>query len=214
MNLNLIRNWWLLALSGVLQLVCSVLHFFMQRPGGSLAIRTSVNSRSTFVYIGLLLLSAGVCVTGATLSSSLKGKSWLLLMNGFAFTLLGLIFTLRTRGLSFRTIALLVALMSMSVGLYYLAADPVLRGSPSDQWLFRLAGAGSVGFALVFLAFAFAARKLLGGSPATSLFWIGSYFGFSAICVLFLALRLRSLRPSRSGGWGTFSSSASPKHAH
>ena len=67
-----------------------------------------------------------------------------------------------------------------------------------DQHLARmarvvgLAGAVSVGFALGFLAFVFRWIKLEPTSP--SLLWIGSYFAFSAICMLALGLRLHSLR--------------------
>ena len=72
----------------------------------------------------------------------------------------------------------------------------------ADTWLLKLAGAASVGFALAFVAMGFGWIKLDSRSPAQTLLWLGSYFSFSAICMLALGLRLASLRVSihRSAG--------------
>jgi hypothetical protein len=71
----------------------------------------------------------------------------------------------------------------------------------------------SVGFALAFFAFVFRWIKLEPGSPAQTLHWLGSYFGFSAVCMLGLALRLYSLSPSLSGQWEDLPPLGKPKHA-
>jgi hypothetical protein len=60
-----------------------------------------------------------------------------------------------------------------------------------DGWLLGLAGAASIGFALAFLALAFGWIKIEPGSQP-DLLWLGSYFGFSAICMLGLVPRLHS----------------------
>ena len=130
-----------------------------------------------------------------------KGKSWLLLLNGLACSALGLIFTFWTGPLAFRTVALLIVLMAMSIGIYELATARTLRRHLADEWLLGAAGVASVGFASVFFAFVFRWIKLEPGSPAQTLHWLGSYFGFSAICMLGLALRLHSLGLSQSGQW-------------
>ena len=191
---TLIKSWWLLALCGVFDAIYSGMNFFMQRPDGSLALRTFVNSRGTVVNMGMLALAAGACTIAAAIWSSRKAKSWLLVLNGLACSALGLIFIFWTGPLAFRTVALLIVVMAVSIGIYELATARMLRLHLADEWLLGAAGVVSVGFALAFLAFVFRWIKLESGSPAQTLVWVGSYFGFSAICMLGLGLRLYSLR--------------------
>ncbi|MGA2186031.1 MAG: hypothetical protein ABSH47_23695 [Bryobacteraceae bacterium] len=191
---TLIKNWWLLALCGVLDAMYSGMNFFMQRPDGSLALRTLIHYRGTVVHMGMLALAAGACTIAAGIVSSGKGKSWLLVLNGLACSALGLIFTFWTGPLAFRTVALLIVVMATSIGIYGLATVRTLRRHVVDEWLLGAAGVTSVGFALVFLAFVLRWIKLEPRSPDQTLLWLGSYFGFSAICMLGLSLRLNSLR--------------------
>jgi uncharacterized membrane protein HdeD (DUF308 family) len=201
---TLIKNWWLLALCGVLDAIISVMNFFMQRPDGSLALRTFVHNRGTLVNMGMLALAAGVCTIAAGIWSSRKGKSWLLALNGLACSALGLILTFWTGPLAFRTVALPIVVMAMSIGIYELETARALRRHLADEWLLGAAGVASFGFALAFIAFVFRWIKLEPGSPAQTLHWLGSYFGFSAICMLGLALRLHRLGLSQSGQWEAY----------
>jgi uncharacterized membrane protein HdeD (DUF308 family) len=194
------KTWWLLALCGVLDAIYSVMNFFMQRPDGSLALRTLVRSRSTLVDMGIVALAAGVCTIAAGFWNSRKSRSWLLVLNGFAFSALGLILTFWTGGIAFRTIAFLIAVMAMSGGIYELATARTLRRHLADQWVLGVAGVLSAGFALAFLGFVFRWIRLEPESPSQTLVWMGSYFGFSAVCMLGLALRVRTLGTSRSAG--------------
>jgi uncharacterized membrane protein HdeD (DUF308 family) len=195
---TLIKNWWLLALAAVLDAIYSVMNFFMQRPDGSLALRTFVH-RGTVVNMGMLALGAGVCTIGAGIWSSRNGKSWLLVLNGLACSALGLIFSFWTGRLAFRTVALLIVVMAVSIGIYQLPSARTLRRHLADEWLPGTAGLVSVGFAVAFMAFVLRWIKLEPGSPAQSLFWLGSYFGFSAVCMLGLAVRLHRLGPFPQG---------------
>ncbi len=185
---TLIKTWWLLALCGVFDAAYSAMNFFMQRPDGSLALRTFVQYRGTVVQMGMLALAAGVCTIVAGIWSSRRGKSWFLVLNGLACSTLGLIFTFWRGPLAFRTIALLIVVMALSIGIYELASP--------QTWLLAAAGVVSIGFALVFLAFVFRWIKLEPASPDQTLHWLGSYFAFSAVCMLGLALRLHGLRPA------------------
>ena len=210
---TLIKNWWLLALCGVLDAIISVIYLIMQDTDGSLTLRTYA-VESTVVFLGKLALAAGVCTIAAGIWRSTKGKCWLLVLNGLALGALGLIcYQLTHYPISFRTIALLFIVMALSIGIFELVIARALRRQRhvTDEWLLGLAGAASVGFALAFFALAFRWIKLDPGSHADFL-WFGSYFGFSAICMLGLALRLHSLGPSRSGQWEALP--LNPKHAH
>jgi uncharacterized membrane protein HdeD (DUF308 family) len=192
---TLIKSWWLLALCSVLDAIFSVMIFFMASPDVSLILLTFVHSRNTIALLGMLALGAGACTVAASLLSSRKGNSWLLLLNGLACCSFGLLVTLgATRPIDFRPIALLIVVMAMSIGMYELTTAWTLRGHLADEWLLGASGVVSVGFAVVFLAFVLSWIKLEPGSPAQTFHWLGSYFGFSAICTLGLALRLNGPR--------------------
>ena len=191
----LTKNWWLLALGGVFDALLSAMNFFRQRPDGSLTPRTSVDVSGTLVHIGMLALAAGVCTVAAAIWSYREGRSWLLVLNGLALSALGLLFTFwANRPIAFRSIALLIVAMAISVGIYELATARTLQRHVTGKWLLGAAGVVSVGFALVFVALAF--RQLnVERSPLADFLWFGSYYGFSAVCKLGLALGPRRLGP-------------------
>ena len=209
---TLIKNRLLLALCGVLYAIISVIYLvhYMQDTGFLV--------RREFVFLGGLKLAAGACTIVAGTWKSAKEKSWLLVLHGLALGALGLIFAgsfgSRT---SFRTVALLSILMAMSIGILELATAPTLRRQRhvADGWFFALAGVASVGFALAFfvLGFGWVKVELEPGSLA-HLLWLGSYFGFSAICMLGLALRLHSPGLSQSGQREALPPLGKPGHAH
>jgi uncharacterized membrane protein HdeD (DUF308 family) len=188
----LIKNWWLLALCGVLDAIISVIYLIRQDTDGFHAWH------GTVVFLGRLTFAAGACTIAAGVWSFRKGKSWLLVLNGLACSVLGLIFAFWTGPLAFRTVALLIIVMAMSIGIYELITARTLQRHFAAQWLLGGAGVASVGFASAFLAFVFGWMKLDPRSPSQSLLWLGSYFGFSAICMLGLALRLPSLGAGRA----------------
>ena len=210
---TLIKNWWLLALCGALDTALSVLYSIMQDSDGSLTFRKYA-LKGTIVLIGRLALVAAVCTIAAGLWRSAKGKCWLLVLNGLALGALGLIFNgVFGFRISFLTIALLVVVMAISMGVLELVTARMLRRQRhvADEWFLGLTGAVSVGFALAFLVFGFQWIRLGGES---SILWVGSYFGFSAICMLVLGLRLHSRSLSRSGQWEALPVLGNPKHAH
>jgi hypothetical protein len=84
--------------------------------------------------------------------------------------------------------------MAMSMGLYELATARTLWGHLKDEWLLGVAGVVSFGFAAVFLAFVLRWIKLDPSPSAQTFNWLASYFGFTAICMVGMALRLNGLR--------------------
>jgi uncharacterized membrane protein HdeD (DUF308 family) len=190
---TLIKNWWLLALCGVLEAMIAVIYLIMQETTGPLTFQ---GWNGMIVFLGELTLAAGACTIAAAIWRSTKGKSWLLVLNGLALGALGLIYYRLVRfGISFLTIALLIVLMAISMGILQFVTARTLRRQRhiADGWFLGFAGVASVGFALAFFALGFRWIKLGPGSHA-DLLWLGSYFGFSAICMLGLGLRLNSLR--------------------
>ena len=195
MTQSLVKSWWLLALCGVLDALFAVQIVLMGSRDGSPILRTFIHSRDAISQLGLLALAAGVCTIAASLWSSRKENSWLLVLNGVACSSLGILVTLGAdRSITFRTIALVIVIMAMSIGLYELATARTLRGYLVGEWFLGAAGVVSIGFAVVFLAFVLRWIKLDPSPSAQTFHWLGSYFGFTAICMVGLALCLNGLR--------------------
>jgi hypothetical protein len=57
-----------------------------------------------------------------------------------------------------------------------------------DEWLLAGAGMVSVGFAGVFLGFVTGWIRLAPSPSGETFYWLGAYFGFSAVSMLGLAL--------------------------
>jgi uncharacterized membrane protein HdeD (DUF308 family) len=214
LNQTLTKSRWLLALCGILDAIISVLYFIMYDagPDGPLTLR---GWNGTVVFLSRLALAAGVCTIAAGIWRCAKGKSWLLVLNGLVLSAYGLIPLLWRGPLSFDLFALLIVVMATTIGILALAIARTLRRSVADEWFFGLAGAGSLGFALVFLASVNRWIQLERRPFHPSVFlWLCLYFGFSAICMLGLALRLHRLGPSQSGHQEDLPPLGNPRHAH
>jgi uncharacterized membrane protein HdeD (DUF308 family) len=210
---TLTRNWVLLALCGVLDAIISVIYVVMQETDGPLTFHSW---NGTIVFVGKLALAAGACTIAAGIWRSATGKGWLLVLNGLALGALGVIqYGLTRFRISFLTIALLIIMMAMSSGILELAVARTLRRQLhfADGWFLALAGVTSFGLAVAFLALGLRWIKIEPGSHS-DLLWLGSYFGFSAVCMVGLALRLRSLGRFQSGRWEASPILGNPRHAH
>lgn len=172
---RLISKWWSLGLCVALEATIAI-SFFNYAAYGT-------HSSNAVVLLGALTLTAGIFTIAHAILNALEGKRWLLVLNGLACSSLGLVLTLATR-VTFRTIALLIIGLALSLGGYELAKAGLLRRDRAPEWLAGAAGIVSLGFAAVFLAFVFRWIKLNPTSPAQSFLWLGSYFGFSALCML------------------------------
>jgi uncharacterized membrane protein HdeD (DUF308 family) len=185
---TLTKNWWLLVLCGVLDAIISVIHLIMYDVSPDI-----YKWNGMVVFVNRLALAAGACTIAAGIWRSAKGISWLLVLNGLALSAYGWMPLFWHGPLSFGFFALLVVVMAMTFGILALAIARTLRRRVADEWLSGLAGATSIGFALAFLALAndwiHLERRLV--HPSAFL-WLCLYFGFSATCLLVLALRLRS----------------------
>ena len=185
LTFKLIKGWWLLALCGVLDALISAIYLLGQSSHGP---KTYHALHGTIEFLGKLTLAAGICTLAAGVWNSRAGKSFLLVLNGLACSVLGAVLAFWTGPLTFRTIALLIAIMAMSIGVYEFVSARVLRRL-LDEWLLSTTGVISIGFAVAFLAFFFKWIELRPEAPNQSFEWLASYFGFSAICMLALTLR-------------------------
>jgi len=187
---TLIQNWWLLAFCGILEAADSAVNLLMLDPDGAVTVRAFA-TRSTAVLLGRLSLAAGLAAIAAALWSSTKGKAWLVALNGLALATYGWVSIFLTKGkLSFLPFAALLAIMALSLGTFALSIAPNLRSHATDKWFLYLAGIASGGFAIVFLTLGF--RLVMPARPETFFLWMSAFFGFSALCMLGLGLRLRN----------------------
>jgi hypothetical protein len=139
--------------------------------------------------LGKLTLAAASCAIAAGLWRTAGGTRWLLLLNGLALGALGVIFNSLFRyRISFQTIAILLGVMGLSMGLLAL------------QWSLRVAGAASVAFALAL--FALALRWIpLGSAGRPDLVWLGASFGLSALCMMALVIAPGSTHAPTGRAW-------------
>jgi uncharacterized membrane protein HdeD (DUF308 family) len=186
---NLSKRWPLLVLCSLFYATFSFMILFIWSPDGFLTLRAFAHRRSSIEQLGLVALAAGVCTVATGTWNAREADSWLLVLNGLACCALGIMVAPgASRPIAFRSIALVIVVMAVSIGLYELVAAQTLRGHRVDEWLLAAAGVLSVGFAGVFLGFVFGWNRLEPSPSAQTFHWLGSYFGFSAICMLGLAL--------------------------
>lgn len=142
----MLRGRWP-ALKSQLSALCEA-NEFIWSPDGFLTLRTFAHSRSSIEQLDLVALAAGVCTVAAGISNAREANSWLLVLNGLACSALGIMVALgASRPITFRSLALVIAVMAVSIGLYELVTAQTLRGHRVDEWLLAAAGVVSVGFA-------------------------------------------------------------------
>src|SRR5947209_2170853 len=167
MVVMLVKNWWLLAVCAILDAAVSVIYLVMREEAVPLTFHAWGR---TILLLGQLTIAAGACTIAAALWRSAKGRCWLLVLNGGAMVALGVIYVYFVRySISFRTIALLIILMAVSIGVLELLSARRLG------WVLAFAGLASIGFALVFAAFGFHAVSIAPGTHP-DLLWLGLYF--------------------------------------
>jgi hypothetical protein len=169
-----IKTWWLLALAAACEAVYAVTNLLVLNPDGSFAIRTGFDLKSTVERMGLLAIAAGACtITAAIWSGRNRGTS-LVAVNGAALCTLGLILRFWRGPLAFRTVALLLIVMALSLGGAAVLASP-------HRSVVRAASAVLIGFALAFLVLGFGWVRP--AAPEWLNVWMGAFFGFSALCL-------------------------------
>ncbi|HLW54507.1 MAG TPA: DUF308 domain-containing protein [Candidatus Angelobacter sp.] len=180
----LIRNWWLLALRGILALIFAGLALALQPLSRSFVLRPIIHAGVVVVF-GLLAIAAGVCTIVAATRGAGGDRFHLLLWDGIAICAAGLV-VLFVSWLDLALLVNLVAAWALVVGILEFLAAMRLRRHVSDEWSLALAGTASFLFGAYFLY----ARP----EAETSIFhWLGLYAVFSGLTVLILAFRLRSL---------------------
>lgn len=170
----LARNWWALALRGVLAIVFGILAFVW--PGVTLI--------SLVLLFGAYALVDGVfaVITGFT-SRGKNERWWAVLLEGIAGIVIGVL-TFIWPGTTALVLLYFIAAWALITGALEIWAAIQLRNVITNEWSMILAGVASVIFGVLLIVFP--------GAGALSVIWlIGAYAIVSGILFLILAWRLR-----------------------
>jgi uncharacterized membrane protein HdeD (DUF308 family) len=182
----LIRNWWLLLVRGVFA-VFFALFIFIFLPFVPPALLRPLAFAGLVVIFSVFAIVTGIITIAAAVRGAGQGGSaWLLLADGIAVTIGGLVLLLSPVFTLFHVVQLIAA-TTILVGVLELLAGFHLRRHVSDEWLLVSGGVISIAFA----ACLFLTR---GGDIQSVLTWIAIYAMANGLAILGLALRLRRLR--------------------
>ena len=184
----LIQNWWLLFLRGVLAIAFAIFIFvflpFLPAP----FLRQFAFAGLAAIFALFAFATGVLTIAAAVRGAGQGGSSWLVLADGIAVTIGGLVILL-SPGLTLMHVIQLIALIALVVGVLEFVAGIHLRRHVTDEWLLVTGGVISI---------AFAPCLLLANveTVQSTLTWISAYAFASGLAVIGLALRLRSLRNS------------------
>ena len=184
----LIQNWWLLFLRGLLAIAFAIFIFvflpFLPAP----FLRQFAFAGLAAIF-ALFAFATGVLTIAAAVRGAGQGSSsWLMLADGIAVTIGGLVILL-SPGLTLMHVIQLIAIIALVVGVLEFVAGVHLRRHVTDEWLLITGGVISIAFAPCLLLTNVETVQ-------SALTWISIYAFASGLAIIGLALRLRSLRNS------------------
>ena len=172
---SIIRNWWLVALRGVVAVIFGVLTIF--RPGVTLA--------ALILLFGAYAIVNGIFTVVVAIARHRGEPHWVsLLVSGVLSVALGIVAFVMPR-LTALSLLYIIAAWAIVTGVSEVATAIRLRRVITGEWLLVIAGVLSVLFGLFLILFPGA------GALAVTL-WIGTYAIMLGILLIALAFRLRS----------------------
>jgi len=173
---DLSRNWWVLALRGVLGILLGIVAFVW--PGATLAALILVFGAYVFVD-GIFAVIAGIGMRRQ------MDRWWLIVLEGVAGIILGLL-TFRSPDTTALVLLTLIAAWSIVSGIFEIATALQLRKLIANEWLMILSGVVSIIFGILLIA--------QPSAGAISIVWLlGAYALLFGILTLMLAFRLRGM---------------------
>lgn len=177
MLVALARNWWAVALRGVLAIIFGVLTIMW--PGVTLLVLIALFAAYAFV-------DGIVAVVVAIASRGENQRWWAVLLEGIAGIILGLL-TFFYPGITVLVLLYFIAAWALITGVLEIVAAIQLRRVLTGEWVMILGGIASIIFGLLLVFFP--------GAGALGLTWlIGAYALAFGILLIVLAFRLRGLQ--------------------
>jgi uncharacterized membrane protein HdeD (DUF308 family) len=174
MSTVLVRNWWALAIRGVLAILLGLIAF--ANPAGAVAVFVLLFGAYAIIE-GIFSIVAGVR------AAERHERFWVLLLKGVVDILAGIVAFVAPAAAAF-ALVLVVAFWAIVTGVLELAAAVRLRRE-HGEWLLILNGVLSLLLGVILLVRPAAGLLVL-------LWWIGAYAIVFGIVLLTLAFRLRA----------------------
>ena len=174
MATQLVRNWWVVALRGVLAIIFGFLTFI--RPGITLEVLV--------LFFGAYVLMDGIFTVIAALRNNSGVNHWWLLLEGIVSIGAGVL-TFFWPGVTAVTLIYLIAAWAVVTGVFEILAAIKLRKTIANEWLLVLDGFLSVLFGALIV--------LYPGSGALTVAWIIGFYAVAfGVMLLGLSWRLRN----------------------
>ena len=171
----LARNWWALALRGVLAVLFGIMAWFWP----------DITLRVLVLLFGAYALVDGVFALIAAVSGASEGRRWTLLLEAVAGNAAGVL-TVVWPDLTALALLYVIAAWAIITGVFEIIAAVELRRVIEGEWLLALGGLASILFGVLLIVFP--------GEGALALTWmIGTYAVIFGIVLIVLGLRLRDL---------------------
>jgi uncharacterized membrane protein HdeD (DUF308 family) len=179
----LARNWWAIALRGVVAILFGILAWVM--PGVTLAALV-------LLYGSYALVDGIFNVVAAVTGPGSARPSWTMLLAGLVSIAAGLV-TFLWPGLTALALVYLIAAWAIVRGVFEIAAAIRLRTVITGEWWLGLSGALSILFgALLMVA--------PGAGAVAMVWWIGTWAVIVGIVLVALGVRLRGWRHEAPAG--------------
>jgi uncharacterized membrane protein HdeD (DUF308 family) len=174
MDTQLTRNWWVVALRGVLAIVFGILTF----------MRPSLTLQLLVLFFGAYVLMDGIFALIAAWRNNSGVNHWWLLLEGIVSIAAGGL-TFFWPGVTAIVLLYLIAGWAVVTGILEILAAVELRKTITNEWLLIFGGLLSVFFGVVIAFYP--------GTGVLTIIWlIGFYAVFFGVMLLGLALRLRN----------------------
>lgn len=174
------RNWWLLALRGVLAVIFGVIALVW--PGITLAVLVLLFGAYALVD-GVVALFAGITGSGGLTG----GDRWWVALLGVVSIAAGIV-AFVWPGITALVLLAVIGAWALVTGVLQIVAAIRLRREITDEWLLGLAGVISVLFGIFVL--------IRPGQGALAIVWvIGIYAIIFGVSLIALSFRLRGLAP-------------------
>jgi uncharacterized membrane protein HdeD (DUF308 family) len=173
----LARNWWSLALRGVLAILFGIVAW----------VWPEITLTSLVLLFGAYLLVDGVVNIVAAVRGRTAEPRWFPVVMGIAEIIIGLV-TLLWPGVTAIALVYLIAAWAVTMGAFAIFAAIALRRDIHGEWVLAVSGILSILFGLII--------GILPGAGAIALIWlIGTFAIVDGILLLILAFRLRNWTP-------------------
>lgn len=176
------RNWWALAIRGIVAVLFGILAFVWPQ----LTLATLV------LLFGAYILADGIfAVVHGVQSHGESQRWWAVLLEGIAGIIIGVVAFLYP-GITALALLSLIAAWAIITGILEIVAAIQLRRVIEGEWLMVLSGILSIAFGVLLF--------LYPGAGAVGLIWlIGGYAIVFGVLLLMLAFRLRGRQATGAG---------------